>query len=162
MTGTSNTPAAPATPVVYVTVAIDDVDVLVPAGTLIIRAAEQVGIEIPPIVLVLEAGGPNGWTRSYANLAGKYGFYFNVGNGSINQGVHGGSFQATYILYPKRFGAPEVLPVSATLRPWHGEHRLMRAADENLPKYKHDAQASESRNTLACAACWYELICRSL
>ena len=47
MTVTSNPPAAPATPPDHVTVAIDDVDVLVPAGTLIIRAAEQVGIEIP-------------------------------------------------------------------------------------------------------------------
>ena len=36
-------------------------------------------------------GGPNGWTRSYTSLAGKYGFYFNVSNGSIKQGVHGGS-----------------------------------------------------------------------
>ena len=35
--------------------------------------------------------GNNGWTRSYNNLAGKYGFYFNVSNGSINDGVHGGS-----------------------------------------------------------------------
>ena len=33
----------------------------------------------------------NGFTRSYNNLAGKYGFYFTVGNGSINSGVHGGS-----------------------------------------------------------------------
>ncbi len=31
------------------------------------------------------------FTRSYNNLAGKYGFYFHVGNGSINEGVHGGS-----------------------------------------------------------------------
>ena len=35
--------------------------------------------------------GKHGWTRSYANLAGKYGFYFHVTNGSINTGVHGGS-----------------------------------------------------------------------
>ena len=33
----------------------------------------------------------HGWTRSYANLAEKYGFYFNVSNGSINSGIHGGS-----------------------------------------------------------------------
>jgi len=31
------------------------------------------------------------FTRSYQNLAGKYGFYYNVGNGSIRDGVHGGS-----------------------------------------------------------------------
>ena len=34
--------------------------------------------------------GNNGWTRSYNNLAPKYGFYFNVENGSILGGVHGG------------------------------------------------------------------------
>lgn len=31
------------------------------------------------------------FTRSYNSLAPKYGFYFHVSNGSINQGVHGGS-----------------------------------------------------------------------
>jgi hypothetical protein len=36
-------------------------------------------------------GGRHGWTRSYASLAGKYGFYFHVSNGSIRAGVHGGS-----------------------------------------------------------------------
>jgi hypothetical protein len=35
--------------------------------------------------------GATKWTRSYTNLAGKYGFYFHVGNGSIREGVHGGS-----------------------------------------------------------------------
>jgi hypothetical protein len=35
--------------------------------------------------------GAEGWTRSYRNLAGRYGFYFHVSNGSINTGVHGGS-----------------------------------------------------------------------
>lgn len=35
--------------------------------------------------------GPYGWTRSYTNLAEKYGFYFHVSNGSINAGTHGGS-----------------------------------------------------------------------
>jgi hypothetical protein len=44
--------------------------------------------------------GPHGWTRSYTNLAGKYGFYFHVSNGSINTGVHGGSRTI-----PGRFGA---------------------------------------------------------
>jgi len=32
-----------------------------------------------------------GFTRSYNNLAKKYGFYFHVSNGSIRTGVHGGS-----------------------------------------------------------------------
>jgi hypothetical protein len=44
--------------------------------------------------------GKNGWTRSYSNLAGKYGFYFHVSNGSIKQGVHGGSRTI-----PGKFGA---------------------------------------------------------
>jgi len=37
------------------------------------------------------AGKKYGWTRSYASLAAKYGFYYHVSNGSIKQGVHGGS-----------------------------------------------------------------------
>ncbi|MHC4094791.1 MAG: HzsA-related protein [Planctomycetota bacterium] len=47
-----------------------------------------------------EIEGNNGWTRSYNNLAEKYGFYFHVSNGSINQGVHGGSRTI-----PGKFGA---------------------------------------------------------
>ena len=35
--------------------------------------------------------GPHGWTRSYNNLATKYGFYFHVTNGAIRTGVHGGA-----------------------------------------------------------------------
>jgi hypothetical protein len=35
--------------------------------------------------------GKHGWTRSYSNLASKYGFYFHVTNGSIKSGEHGGS-----------------------------------------------------------------------
>jgi hypothetical protein len=44
--------------------------------------------------------GKHGWTRSYVNLAGKYGFYFDVLNGSIRNGVHGGSRSV-----PGKFGA---------------------------------------------------------
>ncbi len=44
--------------------------------------------------------GSFGWTRSYANLAPKYGFYFHVTNGSINMGQHGGSRTI-----PGKFGA---------------------------------------------------------
>jgi len=44
--------------------------------------------------------GSYGWTRSYANLADKYGFYFHVTNGAINTGVHGGSRTL-----PGQFGA---------------------------------------------------------
>jgi hypothetical protein len=32
-----------------------------------------------------------GWSRSYANLAAKYGFYYHVGNGAIKDPLHGGS-----------------------------------------------------------------------
>jgi len=47
------------------------------------------------------SGEPDGqFTRSYNQLAGKYGFYFHVGNGSINSGVHGGSRTV-----PGEFGA---------------------------------------------------------
>jgi len=41
-----------------------------------------------------------GFTRSYNNLAAKYGFYFHVSNGSIKTGVHGGSRTL-----PGKFGA---------------------------------------------------------
>ena len=41
-----------------------------------------------------------GFTRSYNNLAAKYGFYFHVSNGSIKTGVHGGSRTV-----PGKFGA---------------------------------------------------------
>jgi len=41
-----------------------------------------------------------GFTQSYNALAGKYGFYFHVHNGSINTGVHGGSRTI-----PGKFGA---------------------------------------------------------
>ncbi len=47
MTVTSNPPAAPAAPVDLVTLTIDDVELSVPKGTLVIRAAEQIGIVIP-------------------------------------------------------------------------------------------------------------------
>lgn len=41
-----------------------------------------------------------GWTRSYSNLAAKYGFYYHVGNGSIRDPLHGGS-----VTTPGAFGA---------------------------------------------------------
>ena len=51
MTVTTPVPGVPATPATppadHVSVAIDGIEVVVPKGTLIIRAAEQVGIEIP-------------------------------------------------------------------------------------------------------------------
>ena len=44
--------------------------------------------------------GNNGWTQSYEGLAGKYGFYYHVSNGSIKDPVHGGSRTE-----PGQFGA---------------------------------------------------------
>ncbi len=38
-----------------------------------------------------DLAGKSGWTRSYESLAGKYGFYYHVSNGSIKDPVHGGS-----------------------------------------------------------------------
>jgi hypothetical protein len=46
-------------------------------------------------------GEPSGnFTTSYNNLAGKYGFYFHVSNGSIRTGIHGGARTV-----PGKFGA---------------------------------------------------------
>ncbi len=47
VTGPSAAPAGEAVPVELVTCTIDGTEVQVPRGTLVIRAAEQVGIEIP-------------------------------------------------------------------------------------------------------------------
>lgn len=47
---------------------------------------ERKALDLRPVI-----EGKNGWTRSYSNLAAKYGFYFHVGNGSIKDPVHGGS-----------------------------------------------------------------------
>ncbi len=46
-TGAAGEPGAPASPPDLVTLTIDDVEVSVPKGTLVIRAAEQIGIAIP-------------------------------------------------------------------------------------------------------------------
>ena len=46
------------------------------------------------------SAGSSGWSQSYASLAAKYGFYFNVGNGAIKDPVHGGATST-----PGRFGA---------------------------------------------------------
>jgi hypothetical protein len=45
--------------------------------------------EAPDLRGVVE--GKYGWTRSYVSLASKFGFFFDVANGAINRGVHGGS-----------------------------------------------------------------------
>jgi len=50
--------------------------------------------------LSAKIAGKNGWSQSYTSLAGPYGFYYDVGNGAINNGVHGGSRTV-----PGQFGA---------------------------------------------------------
>ena len=57
-------------------------------------------IEKKAMNLTGAVGGKYGWARSYTNLAADYGFYFNVRNGSIKMGDHGGSRTV-----PGRFGA---------------------------------------------------------
>jgi hypothetical protein len=67
--------------------------------------------------------GKHGWTRSYTNLAAKYGFYFDVTNGAINTGVHGGSRTI-----PGRFGAR-----AAKLLDYMGpQHYGVRLTDEDF------------------------------
>lgn len=58
-------------------------------------------------------GGPFGWTVSYTSLAEDYGYYFNVSNGSLHAGVHGGSRTP-----PGRFGAAAA-PLLKYLGPEH-------------------------------------------
>ncbi len=56
---------------------------------------EKQALDLRPII-----EGKHGWTRSYQNLAGAYGFYFHVFNGAILTGEHGGSRTV-----PGQFGA---------------------------------------------------------
>jgi hypothetical protein len=67
--------------------------------------------------------GKFGWSRSYANLAAKYGFYFQVSNGSINTGVHGGSRSIA-----GQFGAMAA-PLAKYLGP---SHHGLKLSDEDL------------------------------
>jgi hypothetical protein len=67
--------------------------------------------------------GPNGWTRSYNNLAGNYGFYFHVSNGSINTGVHGGSRTI-----PGQFGARAAKLMDYVVE----DHYDVRLSEEDL------------------------------
>jgi len=68
----------------------------------------------------------NGWTQSYVSLASKHGFYFHVSNGSIKQGVHGGSRTIA-----GKFGAmaSKLYPMLTT-----GSHkdRIKKMSDEDL------------------------------
>jgi len=64
-----------------------------------------------------------GFTRSYNNLAGEYGFYYHVSNGSINQGVHGGVRSV-----PGQFGAR----ASALLRYLDERHHGVKLSAEDF------------------------------
>jgi hypothetical protein len=70
-----------------------------------------------------EIEGNNGWTRSYNNLAEKFGFYFHVSNGSINQGIHGGSRTI-----PGRFGAK----ASKLLKYMDEQHYGVKLSEEDF------------------------------
>jgi hypothetical protein len=81
--------------------------------------------------------GAYGWTRSYQNLAGKYGFYFHVRNGSINTGIHGGSRTI-----PGQFGAKAAPLLKYTTPDHYGvdlseedRHRLILWLDCNSEFY---------------------------
>ncbi|OHB70582.1 MAG: hypothetical protein A2V70_07740 [Planctomycetes bacterium RBG_13_63_9] len=63
------------------------------------------------------------FSRSYNHLAGEYGFYFDVGNGSIHQGVHGGSRTD-----PGQFGAR----ASGLLEYIDGRHYDVRLSAEDF------------------------------
>jgi hypothetical protein len=70
--------------------------------------------------------GRYGWTRSYANLAERYGFYYHVANGSINAGVHGGARTV-----PGQFGA-KAAPLLKYLSPDHYGVNLPREDLERM------------------------------
>ena len=67
--------------------------------------------------------GKNGWTRSYANLAPRFGFFYNVGNGTINDARHGGSRTT-----PGRFGAA----ASGLLRYLDTRHHGLKLSEEEF------------------------------
>ena len=73
----------------------------------------------------LDLGGAlaGSFTRSYNSLAGKYGFYFHVTNGSIRTGVHGGSRTI-----PGKFGAR----ASKLLAYLDERHYRVKLPDEDL------------------------------
>jgi hypothetical protein len=68
--------------------------------------------------------GPNGWSRSYVNLAAKYGFYFDVTNGSIS-GAHGGSRTVA-----GKFGAP----AARLMKYLNEKHYGVKLSDEDFQR----------------------------
>jgi len=95
--------------------------------------------------------GPYGWSRSYQNLAAKYGFYFNVRNGSINHGVHGGTRTI-----PGRFGARAAPLIEYLDQRHHGlelpleaRHRLTLWLDANCEFYgSYENTKAQSRGDI--------------
>ena len=70
------------------------------------------------------SGRPDGpFTRSYNNLARKYGFYFHVSNGSIKTGIHGG-----VRVIPGKFGAR----AAPLLRYLEGDHYGVKLPPEDF------------------------------
>jgi len=97
-----------------------------------------------------------GFTRSYNNLAAKYGFYFHVSNGSFNTGVHGGSRTI-----PGQFGAR----AAPLLRYLDERHHGVKLSPEDLRRFTLwlDANsefygAYENTPAQACG----EVVCPSL
>ncbi len=95
--------------------------------------------------------GDHGWTRAYTNLAKEYGFYFNVRNGSINDGVHGGSRTI-----PGAFGA-RAAPLMAYLNEDHygvrlseqDHRRMVLWLDANTEFYgSYENTAAQSRGEI--------------
>ena len=91
--------------------------------------------------------GKLGWTRSYTSLAGRFGFYYDVNNGSIKTGIHGGSRTT-----PGRFGATASPLVTYLGTRHHGVqlapeefHRIALWLDCNsefFGSYEHTAEQS--------------------
>ena len=71
-------------------------------------------------VLALDGQPSGGFTVSYNNLAGRYGFYYDVGNGSIHKGAHGGARSVA-----GQFGA-RAAPLRTYLEPSHYGVQLPR------------------------------------
>jgi cytochrome c553 len=68
----------------------------------------------------------NGWTGPYQALAAKYGFFYNVSNGSFPQKEHGGARSE-----PGAFGARASPLMAIMLGPEHGR-RGLRLSDDDL------------------------------
>jgi hypothetical protein len=95
--------------------------------------------------------GKLGWTRSYTNLAGRYGFYYHVSNGAILTGVHGGARTT-----PGQFGAAAA-PLLKYLDPGHhgvslsaeDRHRITLWLDCNSEFYgSYEDTAAQSRGAV--------------